>query len=369
MKRIAISVINDLVTDNRVHKVATTLQEMGHDVTLIGRLLPESLPLSRTYNTRRMNLFFRKGPLFYAEYNTRLFFALLFSKFNVFVSNDLDTLLPNFVVSKITGGKLYYDSHEYFTEVPELVTRPKVRDTWEGLEKSIVPKIENAYTVCQSIAEAYRYKYGTYFQVVRNVPERMEKFEVPEDKKLDFSGKKIILYQGALNIGRGLEQMIRAMQYIDNAVFVIVGAGDIGFQLQTLMHSLKLTEKVKFLGRMSFDEVKFITVQADLGLSIEEDLGLNYKYALPNKLFDYIQAEIPVLVSNLPEMKKVVNDYQIGTILESHQPEQMAKQINGILGDSEKTAVWKTNLKKAAGELCWEKEKEVLKSIYSQLRF
>lgn len=369
MKRIAISVINDLVTDNRVHKVATTLQEMGHEVTLIGRLLPESLPLSRTYNTRRMNLFFRKGPMFYAEYNTRLFFVLLFSKFNVFVSNDLDTLLPNFVVSKITGGKLYYDSHEYFTEVPELVNRPKVRDTWEGLEKSIVPKIENAYTVCQSIAEAYRYKYGTYFHVVRNVPERMAKFEVPEEKKLDFGGKKIILYQGALNIGRGLEQMIRAMQYIDNAVFVVVGAGDIEVQLQTLMHSLKLIEKVKFLGRMSFDEVKYITVQAGLGLSIEEDLGLNYKYALPNKLFDYIQAEIPVLVSNLPEMKKVVNDYQIGAILESHQPEMMAKQINELLNDSEKIAVWKTNLKKAAEELCWEKEKEVLKAIYSKLRF
>ena len=84
------------------------------------------------------------------------------------------------------------------------------------------------------------------------------------------------------------------MQEIDNAVLVIAGDGDIAIQLKTLAHSLRLQDKVKFLGRMLFNEVKYITVQADLGLSIEEDLGLNYKYALPNKLFDYIQAEIPV---------------------------------------------------------------------------
>ncbi len=369
LKRIAISVINDLVTDNRVHKVATTLQEMGYEVTLIGRLLPESLPISRTYNTHRMCLHFRKGPFFYAEYNIRLFFTLLFSKFNVFVSNDLDTLLPNFIVSRLTNSPLYYDSHEYFTEVPELVTRPQVRQKWEKLEKELLPRIRNAYTVCPSIAEAYRYKYGTYFHVVRNVPDRMAPFEIPDDKKLDFGGKKIILYQGALNIGRGLEQIVRAMQEIDNAVLVVAGDGDIAIQLKALTHSLQLQDKVKFLGRMSFNDVKYITVQADLGLSIEEDLGLNYKYALPNKLFDYIQAGIPVLVSNLPEMKKVVTDYRVGAILDSHQPQQMAKQITGILNDRERIAVWKENLKKAASELCWENEKEMLKIIYDQLRF
>ena len=367
MKRIAISVINDLVTDNRVHKVATALQEMGHEVTLIGRLLPESLPVTRTYNTHRMSLFLRKGPGFYIEYNLRLFFVLLFSKFDVFVANDLDTLLPNFLVSKMTGNPLYYDSHEYFTEVPELVDRAKVRKVWEKLERSLLPKVRNAYTVCQSIAEAYRYKYGTYFQVVRNVPERMLPFEIGEDKKLGLGDKKVILYQGALNVGRGLEPMIRAMQEIDNAVLIIVGDGDIAVQLQALVLRLSLQDKVKFLGRVPFDEVKHITVQADLGLSIEENLGLNYQYALPNKLFDYIQAGIPALVSDLPEMKKIVTDYKVGAILESHQPSQMAKQITEILNNPSQLAEWKVNLKKAASELCWENEKEKLRLIYSGL--
>ncbi len=367
MKRIAISVINDLVTDNRVHKVATVLQEMGYEVTLIGRLLPESLPVNRTYNTHRMSLFLKKGPGFYIEYNLRLFFVLLFSKFDVFVANDLDTLLPNFLVSKMTKSPLYYDSHEYFTEVPELVDRPKVRKVWEKLERGLLPKVRNAYTVCQSIAEAYRYKYGTYFQVVRNVPERMSPFEIREDKKLGLGDKKVILYQGALNVGRGLEPMIRAMQEIDHAVLVIVGDGDIAAHLQALVLRLSLQDKVKFLGRIPFNEVKHITVQADLGLSIEENLGLNYQYALPNKLFDYIQAEIPALVSDLPEMKKIVADYKVGAILESHQPSQMAKQITEILNNPSQLAEWKVNLKKAASELCWENEKEKLRLIYSGL--
>lgn len=367
MIRIAISVTNDLVTDNRVHKVATTLQKMGYDVTLIGRLLQESLPIQRTYTTRRMCLFFNKGPMFYAEYNIRLFFILLFSKFNVFVANDLDTLLANFVVSKITGGRLFYDSHEYFTEVPELVNRPHVQRHWKKIEEKIVPNISHAYTVCQSIAETYRYQYGTYFHVVRNVPERRIKEPVPEDKKLNFGGKKIILYQGALNIGRGLESIIRAMQYLDNCMLVIVGEGDMSQELRGLSWQLKLTDRITFMGKMPFSEVKHITPQANLGLSIEEDLGLNYRFALPNKLFDYIQAEIPVLVSNLPEMKKLVSDYRIGSILISHQPQEMADQIREILNNEEKISEWKHNLKQAAEELCWENEENILKEIYRGL--
>ena len=290
---------------------------------------------------------------------------MLFSKFDVFVANDLDTLLPNFLVSKMTKSPLYYNSHEYFTEVPELVDRPKVRKVWEKLERGLLPKVRNAYTVCQSIAEAYRYKYGTYFQVVRNVPERMSPFEIREDKKLGLGDKKVILYQGALNVGRGLEPMIRAMQEIDHAVLVIVGDGDIAAHLQALVLRLSLQDKVKFLGRIPFNEVKHITVQADLGLSIEEDLGLNYRFALPNKLFDYIQAQVPVLITNLPEMAALMNRYEIGEITPSLEPEILGRKINEMLSDETKRSVWKKNLETAARELTWENEEKILQELFS----
>ena len=112
MKRIVISVTNDLVTDRRIEKVCITLQKLNYEITLIGRKLPDSLPISRNYKTIRMNLLFKKGFLFYAEYNIRLFLKLLFIKKEVLLANDLDTLSANYFVSKIQNKKMVYDSHE-----------------------------------------------------------------------------------------------------------------------------------------------------------------------------------------------------------------------------------------------------------------
>ena len=151
MKKVSLSVINDLVTDNRVHKVAVSLQRMGFEPLLIGRMLPESLPVERSYFTYRMKLVFRKGPLFYLGYNLRLFFYLLKSDTEVFVANDLDTLPANYLISRIKRKPLVYDSHEYFTEVPELIGRPVVRAIWKGIERLLVPQVDAAYTVPQFI--------------------------------------------------------------------------------------------------------------------------------------------------------------------------------------------------------------------------
>ncbi len=364
-KRIYISVINDLVTDNRVHKVAISLQKMGFEVILVGRKLPNSLPITnRPYSTQRMSLIFSKGPLFYIEFNIRLFFLLLFSKADLFLSNDLDTLLANYIASELKKKPLIYDSHEYFTQVPELIDRPKTQRIWEKIEEYILPKIKYAYTVCESIAEVYRNKYGTPFRVVRNLPLKNKKAEVPKEKKLNFESRKIILYQGALNLGRGLGCAIEAMQHIDDAQLVLAGEGDLTIKLKELATQLQVNDKVTFLGRIPLEEMKYITTQADLGLSIEEDLGLNYRYTLPNKLFDYIQQEIPVLVSNLPEMKRIVDQYQIGLILKKHDPKIMAQQFKLALSDTKLRENWKVNLTKTAKELCWENEEKVLFEVF-----
>lgn len=364
MKKVSLSVINDLVTDNRVHKVSVSLMKMGFEPVLIGRILPESQPVQREYATQRMRLLFRKGPQFYFEYNCRLFFRLLKIKPDIFVANDLDTLPANYLASHLRRKPLVYDSHEYFTEVPELIGRPVVRAIWKMIEKWLVPKVSAAYTVSGSIAEAYHDLYGVNFRVVRNLPSclpseiaKSEKVTVPE-------APKIILYQGALNLGRGIEAAIRAMHFMDDAELWLAGDGDITEQLKELVAEQQLEQKVKFLGRLPLQELQEITRKADLGISLEEDLGLNYRFALPNKLFDYIQAGVPVLVSNLPEMKRVVEQYQIGVIAESHQRKELAEKMKSALFNPEKIAEWKKNLAVAAGELCWEKQEEELLQIY-----
>ena len=353
------------MTDNRVHKVAGSLQKMGFEPVLIGRLLPESHAVDRDYQTHRMKLLFRKGAKFYLEYNIRLFFHLLKSEIDVFVSNDLDTLPANYLASRIKRKPLVYDSHEYFTEVPELIGRPVVKSIWTWLEKLLVPRVDAAYTVCDSIAEVYHDLYKVDFKVVRNLPvcsevERLEHQEKSEGQT------KIILYQGALNLGRGVGPTIRAMQYIEGAELWLAGDGDLTSDLKEMVVEMKLESKVKFLGRLPLNQLYEITRQADLGISLEEDLGLNYRFALPNKLFDYIQAGVPVLVSNLPEMMHIVKYYQIGTIAETHERMELAELLRKALFDQEKRQMWKQNLPKAAKELCWENEEKILKEVYSR---
>ena len=367
-KTIAVSVTNDLVTDNRVHKVCSSLVKFGYSVILIGRKLPQSLPINqRTYQTIRMRLIFTKGLCFYAEYNIRLFFLLLFTKADVLLANDLDSLLANYLVGRIKNKPLVFDSHEYFTEVPELIHRPQVQKVWKKIEQFIVPKIKNAYTVCDSIADLFKQEYGTDFKVVRNVPLARNNVTIPDNKKIKDT-RKIILYQGALNIGRGLPQLLDTMQYINGALLLIAGDGDIAEELKSQAAKLKLNDKVRFLGKLPLEEVNHITKQAHLGLSIEEDMGLNYRFALPNKLFDYIQAGVPVMVSNLPEMAKIVSKYNLGLILQSHDPKIMSVTITEALTNTDLRKIWKENLQRTASEFIWEKEELILKEIFGNLQ-
>ncbi len=359
-QRIYVSVTNDLCTDQRVAKVCSTLFKNGYDVVLIGRKLPNSWPLNLGYSTKRFRLPFNSGPLFYLSYSIYLFFFLLFSKRGFLLSNDLDTLLPNFLVSKLKQMPLIYDSHEYFTEVPELVNRPVVKAVWTAIEEAILPKVHAAYTVSHSIADEYFKKYNVRFEVIRNLPYR---FSGPSVE----SEESVIIYQGALNIGRGLELMIDAMEYLDGQLW-IAGDGDIADNLKTRVEINSLEQKVIFLGRLGAEELQKLTPKASLGLSLEEEMGLNYTYALPNKLFDYIQSRVPVLVSSLPEMTKVVNQYQIGEVLQTRNPKALADQMQSMLSNSVKYQAWKTNCQLAAKELNWENESRKLEELLFLLK-
>ena len=365
MKKVFLSVTNDLVTDNRLHKICTTLSEIGFEVTLVGRKLKNSLPLERSYRTFRMKLAFTKGPFFYAEYNIRLFLYLLFQKADILVANDLDTLLANYLASMLRKRKLVYDSHEYFTGVPEIVNRPFVKASWESIEKWIFPKLEVIYTVNESIARLYKEQYGKEIKVIRNVSNKLQLSAKKTREDLGLPrDKNIIILQGAgINIDRGAEEAVQAMQYVDNALFLIIGGGDVIDTLKEMVAELNLNDKVKLLGKLPYMEMMQYTQNADLGLTLDKDTNINYRYSLPNKVFDYIQAGIPVLASNLVEVANVVKSYKVGEIVESHEPLVIAQKITEMLTEDKKVA-WKENLKAAADELCWEKESLKLKEIY-----
>lgn len=361
-KKAIISVTNDLVTDNRVHKIALTLQAVGYDVVLVGRQLSDFNFLDRPYKTKRFKLWFKKGALFYANYNLRLFFYLLSSKANLYWSNDLDTLIANYFASKFTKAKLIYDCHEYFTEVPELVNRPTIKKVWCTIEKMIMPKLKTVFTVSSSIADVYSNKYNINVKVLRNVPLLNEQVENIDN--LQLNDNKMLIYQGAINLGRGIELLIKAMQYVNDAELYIFGEGDIGSLIKTLIKDLKLQDKVHYKGRVPLEKLRFYTQQADLGFSLERNLGLNYRYALPNKVFDYIHAHVPVLVSNLIEMKRLVEEYSVGEVTNAKNEKELANKINLMLANKEQLKIYKQNTEKAIKVLNWQLEQQIIyKSI------
>ena len=284
---------------------------------------------------------------------------MLFRKEDTLLSNDIDTLLPNYLISKFQNKKLVFDSHELFSEIPELINRRFVKNVWLSLEKKIIPKIRNAYTVCESIAKHYKEKYNTEFKVIRNVP----KLTIVEKGSLKISTEKnIIIYQGAVNVGRGLELMIDTMMYLQEYLLVIVGDGDIKEKLFQRMLKNRVKGSVYFYGKVSPEELKTITPNAVLGFSMEEDLGLNYRYALPNKIFDYIQAEIPVLCSDLPEMKKIIQEYKVGEVVTERTPEKIASQIKEMQKKD-----FSKELKAAKQKLIWEQEEQKLLQLFNHL--
>ena len=352
--KIIVSVTNDLVTDQRVHKVCTSLHEAGYEVKLVGRKFRYSQSLARSYQTRRMRLFFNRSFLFYAEYNIRLFFLLLFEKADILLANDTDSLPANFAVSKIKRKKLIFDAHEMFPEVPEVVDRPFVKKCWTKIEDLIFPQLDRAYTVCQSIADLYNEKYNLNMQVVRNIPlAGQDKAIVPA---IDKQNKKIILYQGAVNIGRGIDRIIDAMPYLDDFLFYVVGDGDCLADLRKSVRDKQLDDKVKFTGRVPFEDLPAYTASADIGVNLLDNKGLNYYYALPNRIFDYIRHTIPILANDFPEVRRIISHYRVGKLIDHFEPEYLASVIREMVSEAKN----KEGFALANKELTWENESLVL---------
>jgi len=361
MKRICVSVSNDLICDNRVNKTCKSLVDYGLNVKLIGRAFKQSplLP-SRTYKCKRLSIIFKNNAIYYAELNLKLFFYLLFSKQDFLWANDLDTLLPNYLVAKLKKKPLIFDSHEHFTQVPELKDNPFAKKVWKAIEKHCIKGCDAIFTVCNPIKNYFKEEYNKESLVVRNIPPRIffKQETIPSSKK-----ENIIVWQGAVNIERGLEELCEAMQWID-AKLLIMGVGDIKSNLEKKVKTLQLEDKIHFLGRLPFEEMMNKTKSAKLAISIDKATNGNYAISLPNKIFEYIACSVPVLVSPLQEIKLIVEKYKTGEFLSSYNPQELAKQITNLLNDERKLDLIAENCKKAAEELCWENEEiQIFKTI------
>ena len=333
----------------------------GYTVTLIGKKGKSSAPLgAKEYQQKRLFTFFNKGFGFYAEYNCRLFFYLLFKKADLICCIDLDTILPVWLAGKLKNTKLVYDAHEYFSQQKEIISRPRVYSVWKWIEKTFLPLFKNGYTVSQSIAVEFKSIYGVDYEVIRNVP-TLKPIAAHELQK-----EKIILYQGAINEARGLEFLIPAMKAIE-AKLVIYGDGNFIDQTKRLLETNNLQDKVFLKGRILPEELDAITQNAYIGINLVENTGLNQYYSLANKFFDYIQNGLPQLSMNFPEYKKINDEFEVAVLIDELHPDTLAKAINKLLIDENLHNRLRQNCLKARQVFNWQIEEKKLIAFYHKI--
>jgi len=354
---IIFTVTTDLSYDQRMIRICTSLANAGYDVTLVGRKVSSSIPLTdQLFKQKRINCLFEKGKLFYAEYNIRLFFYLLFKKIDCVGAIDLDTILPCYFISQIKKTKRVYDAHELFCEMKEIVTRPAIYKLWKRIERFTVPKFSSGYTVNQPIADEFEKMYAVHYKVIRNIA-LLKDIQYTEKKE------KFILYQGAVNEGRSFETLIPAFKNI-NCKLIICGDGNFIEQAKQLVADNNLGDKVIFKGKIKPEELSVITQQAYIGITLFENKGLSNYYSLGNRFFDYLHAGIPQLCVNYPLYKEINDQLPIAVLIDDISATNIAAQLNNLLANEVLYNELQQNCLTLRQTLNWQNEEKKLIQFY-----
>lgn len=342
-----------------MHRIAGTLAKEGYEVLLVGRIRKDSTKLSQQlFQQKRLRCFWNKGVLFYAEYNIRLLFFLLFKKADILCAIDLDTILPCYFSSVLKRQKRVYDAHELFTEQFEIIRRPFIKKCWLLIEKWMVKQFKNGYTVNEFIANWLLQQYDVQYNVIKNLP---VKTTLPNTVKADY-----ILYQGSVNEGRCFDELIQAMLQV-NATLVICGKGNYYDAVKQLIRKHQLEDKIILKGNLAPDELRKITEAALIGITLFDKKGLNQYQSLANRFFDYMMAGIPQICVDFPAYKTINDQYGFALLVEGTDIESIAKGLNKLLSD---TVLYKQIAQKALEarqELNWETESKKLIQFYQHL--
>jgi glycosyltransferase involved in cell wall biosynthesis len=373
--RLLFAVTTDLSYDQRMQRICGSLAQAGYEVMLVGWERKASLSLTpQLYGQYRLRGWFQHGKLFYLEYNLRLLWYMVRQRADVWACADLDAALPTWARARLGGQPFVYDAHELFTEVPEVVTRPRVQRLWQRVEDFIVPRAQLCYTVGPALARLFGQRHpGSHFAVVRNVPISNEQIKVRKGQNhpIPSTQRPTLLYQGALNVGRGLAELLEAMPLVP-ARLVICGEGDLSAALRAQAERLGLlaSGQVEFKGYVLPADLRQLTAQATVGIMLLENTGLSYYYSLANKFFDYVQAGIPQLCIDFPEYRALNAQHEVATLVPDLVPATLAAALARLLPGGQPGTYYQRlaeNCRQARQEWSWQEEEKVLIELYKKL--
>lgn len=313
--------------------------------------------------------FTSKGHIFIHRAMTIITMALVARsrKADYFQAHDLNTLPQAHFAARSRWNKslLIYDSHE-------------VQTSREGCNGFLYKKIEQFYIhkIDLMIVENHtraafnEQLYGFLPGVLHNYPEYVTRMvggqNIHRLLKLP-PNEKILLYQGVINPGRGLEKLVEAVPLFQEGILVFIGDGRQKKELQARVAELALEDRVKFIDKVPLHELRSYTQQAFLGFQVLNNTCFNHYSASSNKLFEYISAEVPVIACEFPEIKKVVEGDQVGVCVDSHCPKAIATGVNHLLQNTTKYQLLKKNTRRIKKKYTWEKEQIELEHYYKML--
>lgn len=387
MKKVTMFVWNNFVNDARVLREASALAELGYETTIIAKkeltemnLASSEVVQKNIYVNRPLKL---ELPGFITKRisssiltkhlpNMLLMLKMIMigrgQKSDVYHAHDLNTLIQGIACAKLRLKRklLIYDSHEVQTSRTHYSF-----DKIYKIEKFLLNFVDEVIVENDTRAE---YHYNLYKQRPTSIHNYSELYNIDEVKGFPIKEKynidkekKIVLYQGGMQEGRGLFKLLDAFKNIESAMLLMIGDGKERQNLIDYHHKLKLEDKVIFIDRVPYKDLRSYTKSADIGIQFLENVNFNHYSASSNKLFEYIMAHVPVIGSNLPEIERVIKEEEVGLIVEESNTRELQDAIQ-LLIDNEavrKTCQKNTNIAKE--KYNWNLEKKKFKKIYEKV--
>jgi glycosyltransferase involved in cell wall biosynthesis len=372
--RVAMLLHKSVEWDSRVRREASTLARAGHEVIV--------LELAPVPPGARLDGFARRSVSPPAWMRRRLPFQLYRAAFlawfvagivrarpQVVHAHDAAMLLPGVLGARLTGARLVYDSHELATSVPYR------ERAWAlfvaGIERLVVPRCAAVITVSDGIAERLheRYRLTRRPTVVRNVSALSPDGQGGLRARLGIDEQTpLVLHQGAPAPARGCEVLVAAVAALPAVHLAFLGDAEPGYaeELRRTIAAHGVSERVTLLPGVALADLLAHTAEADVGVTLLQDTCLNHRLALPNKLFEYIAAGVPVVAAALPETQRLVETYGVGTCVAPADPVGLAEALQATLHGPRDPQL-RERLARAARELSWEREQERLLELYGRL--
>lgn len=358
-KKICLVFLGNPFKDSRLTNLADSLRKDNCDVSIIGFDWFEN---ARNFTSKKNvvhKLRRRPSILFYSSFALLLIKELMKTNSDIYFAEDFFTLPIVTLFAKVRKAKLYYNSREIYAFIGGLAKRPLLQKFITSIEKFFIKYPDIVLTTGEMDSEFLEKFYGIKnMLVIRNIPLYQQPIQKVNLREMYGIGEQnlILLYQGIITQGRGISFILEALQKLPDVYFIILGDGQKKEYYKQMAIRYKVDERVIFVGQIDQRELIDYTTAADVGLSLIENISVSYYHALPNKLFEYIMAGLPVLSSDLPQMKKIVDNYKVGECIELKSADEIVDVINRWSKNPQVLESFKSNCAIAAKELNWQEE-------------